>query len=336
MTPKLITSLSGIPIAFIACGSNHTFSISKSGGVYGWGKNTRGQLGVNDYDNKMYPTQLRTLRNIRVRFISCGEEFSMFLTLDGGVLTCGAGMFGQLGHGSNLNEILPRQVVELMGSTITQISCGAQHSLTLVPSRGRVYGFGIGGSGQLGLRKPINANTPQVVLGPWVSPGGMPVVPSQEQTNKVIRRIFAGGNHSFVSVTNQEDKIPPYDCREYEENTQILVISYDAIKDFQKLGYDETVDQDVLSYIETTFKSLSCFNGSFLLPDEQHYYCSSKHHGVDIEMAEKTFSVIGAFENNSIKELVSYFVTNRKLKLTIKLFILRFFPQKIKDLEQHC
>lgn len=40
---------------------------------------------------------------------------------DGGVFTCGAGMYGQLGHGNNSNEILPRQVMELMGSTVTQV-----------------------------------------------------------------------------------------------------------------------------------------------------------------------------------------------------------------------
>lgn len=36
--PKVVTSLKGVPIAFIACGSNHTFAISKSGAVFGWGK----------------------------------------------------------------------------------------------------------------------------------------------------------------------------------------------------------------------------------------------------------------------------------------------------------
>lgn len=37
------------------------------------------------------------------------------------MFSCGAGMYGQLGHGNNSNEILPRQIMELMGSTVTQV-----------------------------------------------------------------------------------------------------------------------------------------------------------------------------------------------------------------------
>ncbi|XP_074030404.1 HECT and RLD domain containing E3 ubiquitin ligase 4 isoform X3 [Leptinotarsa decemlineata] len=306
--PTVVKSLNGLPVAFIACGANHTFAVSKSGAVYGWGKNRRGQLGLNDTDNKVFPTQLRTLRAIRVRYISCGEEFSIFLTLDGGVFTCGAGMFGQLGHGTNFNEILPRQVIELMGSTITQVASGRQHSLALVPSRGRVYSFGIGGSGQLGLRKATSASTPQVVLGPWVSPSGMSLVPtSSDIKNLVIQRIYAGGDHCFVSVIKQESKVPPYDCREIDPQTQILSISYDYIKNLLRIPCDNPVDQDVLTYLETVFKSLSCINGSFLLDDDRHYYCSSKHHGVDIAVAEATFSLIGRIENKSITELTAFY-----------------------------
>lgn len=313
--PKVVQSLLGIPLAFIATGSNHSFCISKSGGVYGWGKNTRGQLGLNDTENKKFPTQLRTLRNIRVRYIACGEEFSMFLTLDGGVFTCGAGMYGQLGHGTQSNEILPRQVVELMGSTITQIACGRQHSLALVPSRGRVYSFGIGGSGQLGLRKATSASTPQVVLGPWVSPSGASVVPTKATTkNMIIHRIFSGGDHCLVTVTAQEDRVPPYDCREYNPQTQICTLTHELIRSLLHVTNDEPIDQDALTLLETVFKSVACLNGSFLLPEEGHYYCTSKHHGIDMGQAEETFDMIGKLEKISVKELIWTCIVDNILK----------------------
>jgi len=50
------------------------------------------------------------MRSLGIRYISCGDDFSVFLTIDGGVFTCGAGTFGQLGHGNTSNEIIPRMV----------------------------------------------------------------------------------------------------------------------------------------------------------------------------------------------------------------------------------
>lgn len=62
------------------------------------------------------------------------------------------GNFGQLGHGSKNNEVLPRMVVEIMGTTCTQIACGSRHTLTYVPSRGRIYAFGLGKNSVLSLQ----------------------------------------------------------------------------------------------------------------------------------------------------------------------------------------
>lgn len=202
----------------------------------------------------------------------------------------------------NIYFFLIIKVVELMGSTITQISCGRQHTLAFVPSRGRIYSFGLGGAGQLGGRKAINSSTPQVVLGPWISPSGTTVVPCDKYF--VIYRIFAGGDHCFATVQGQNLK-GEYDCREYPVDTQILTLSYAYLNKCLKIGPKHPIDHEMLSYLETVFKSLSCFNGSFLLENGEHYYCTSKHHGVDIQAAEKTFSLIGRFENNTIKDIVS-------------------------------
>lgn len=195
--------------------------------MFGWGKNSFGQLGINDMHSKAFPTQLKTLRSIGVRYIACGDDFSVFLTQDGGVFTCGAGMFGQLGHGGSSNEILPRMVIELMGSTVNQISCGRRHTLVLVPSRGRVYGFGFGGSGQLGTRGCTNSSVPLVVMGPWVDsigPNSVSMIEAQttdqdclnESVSMVISKIFAGGDHCFVSLVERSKSIPPDDFRFYK------------------------------------------------------------------------------------------------------------------------
>lgn len=43
---------------------------------------------------------------------------------DGGLFTFGNGSRGQLGHDSTSNEPLPRRVLELMGTEVSQIACG--------------------------------------------------------------------------------------------------------------------------------------------------------------------------------------------------------------------
>ena len=51
-----------------------------------------------------------------------------------------------------------------MGTEVSQIACGKRHTLALIPTRGRLYAFGLGGSGQLGNNTFTMATTPQVKL----------------------------------------------------------------------------------------------------------------------------------------------------------------------------
>jgi alpha-tubulin suppressor-like RCC1 family protein len=58
------------------------------GAVYGWGKNCFGQLGLSDDKDRSFPSQLKTLRSIKVKYIACGEDFSVFLTKVYNTLIC--------------------------------------------------------------------------------------------------------------------------------------------------------------------------------------------------------------------------------------------------------
>lgn len=51
--------------------------------------------------------------------------------------------------------------------------------------------------------------------------------------------------------------------------------------------------------------SLPCINGSFLLPNNKHFCCTSKHHGIDIVQAQACFSAIARVEHPSIIDIVS-------------------------------
>lgn len=72
-----------------------------------------------------------TLQSYAVRKVSAGENFSVFLTIDGDVFSCGAGNFGQLGNGSRSATSLHR----LVAAQVTQVTCGRRHMLAYIPSR---------------------------------------------------------------------------------------------------------------------------------------------------------------------------------------------------------
>lgn len=50
------------------------------GAVFGWGKNDFGQLGLNHQTNVLIPTELQSIRSVKVKYITGGEDFSVFLT----------------------------------------------------------------------------------------------------------------------------------------------------------------------------------------------------------------------------------------------------------------
>lgn len=95
--------------------------------------------------------------------VSVGHNFSVFLTRQGQVYTCGANTYGQLGHGDTLEGPTPKIVQRLVeiGSVI-QISAGPSYVLAVV-NDGRVYSFGSGSNFCLGHGEQHNEFQPRVL-----------------------------------------------------------------------------------------------------------------------------------------------------------------------------
>ncbi|XP_071808408.1 probable E3 ubiquitin-protein ligase HERC4 [Asterias amurensis] len=166
--PTELTSLHGLPVRQLACGGAHTFVVSTSGTIFGWGRNHCGQLGVSDNKDRSQPTLLKSLRSQRVKFVACGENHTAMLTADGGVFTFGAAENRQLGHSSTSNEINPRKVFELMGSEVSQIACGRHHTLAFIPRNSRILSFGLPSHKTPTNRPVFNRSTStNRVSGPW-------------------------------------------------------------------------------------------------------------------------------------------------------------------------
>lgn len=82
--------------------------------------------------------------------VAAGLNFTVFLTRQGQVYTCGSNTHGQLGHGDTLDRPTPKiiEMLEEVGSVV-QIAAGPSYVLAVTDS-GAVYSFGSGSNFCLG------------------------------------------------------------------------------------------------------------------------------------------------------------------------------------------
>uniref|UniRef100_A0A671W1B7 HECT and RLD domain containing E3 ubiquitin protein ligase 3 n=1 Tax=Sparus aurata TaxID=8175 RepID=A0A671W1B7_SPAAU len=260
LSPHPLKSLAGIPLAKITAGGDHSFALSLSGAVFGWGKNKAGQLGLNDKQDRAVPCHIKFLRSQKVVHISCGDEHTAALTKDGGLFTFGDGSWGQLGHGSTNNELLPRRVLELMGTEVSQITCGRHHTLAFVPSSGVVYAFGCNSHGQLGTGMLGDARSPYPV-----------------------KTSFLTGN--FQRIGKQKTQ----SCLIEIEYKRLLNQSYSLIFSVNYVCFMFLLCSDIIIQLSST----ACWNASFLdQSDDTHFKTNPKIPGIDLNSVRMLFATL--------------------------------------------
>jgi alpha-tubulin suppressor-like RCC1 family protein len=167
----------------IAGGGQVSAAIDKNGRVWTWGFNTSGQLGDNTRVSKRTPISILGAVKTFCR-ISAGDVHMLAIDKDGIGWSWGYGLTGRLGNASAADQCTPRRI---SGATKTfcEISAGYRHSLA-IDKNGRVWAWGDGASGRLGVNSTLTRATPVAILGAL----------------KTFCEISAGANHSAAIDKN--------------------------------------------------------------------------------------------------------------------------------------
>jgi len=167
--------------------------------------------------------------------------------------------------------VLPRKILEF-GSVVNQVACGRCHTLCVVNKK--LYSFGLGSMGQLGIPND-SQNTPALVL----------------NQNTPIFCIYAGGDQSFVVLNSSSSNgnLPPCDFQKLyaDKQKQILTITKDYVS--QMCSANEPVNQEIMEKAEILFASPACWNASFLMLDKRSGPCTWRNIGIDLNEVHLIF-----------------------------------------------
>ncbi|XP_029770419.1 secretion-regulating guanine nucleotide exchange factor isoform X2 [Suricata suricatta] len=113
----------------ITGGGGHSAIVTGEGGLFVCGLNKDGQLGLGHTEDVLYFTTCRSLLGCPVQQVACGWDFTIILTENGQVLSCGSNSFGQLGVPHGPRRCVVPQAIELLREKVVCIAAGLRHAL---------------------------------------------------------------------------------------------------------------------------------------------------------------------------------------------------------------
>ena len=132
-----------------------TLALKTNGTLWTWGKNNKGQMGVNDTIQRSSPTQVP---GTTWSAVGLYYEGSIALKTDGTLWTWGDNEYGALAQNDRTEKSSP---VQVPGTTWSKIASGYRNCFA-VKTDGTLWSWGYnqGGSGQLGLNNRTTISSP--------------------------------------------------------------------------------------------------------------------------------------------------------------------------------
>ena len=189
----------------IFCGYNHCFAIASNNIIFCWGKNNKGQLGLNEYSKEILIPKKLVLNydnESDIINIFCGKDFSIFHNTNKEILVCGNNEESQLGIKKENNKdkdcyLRPVLNEQFYNLEIIKISCGEKFCLAMIKDSItkiiNICSWGRNKEGQLGLDNDIENSRPKLV--PYIL----------EFINHYPLDISCGKNHCLVLLEKKEE-----------------------------------------------------------------------------------------------------------------------------------
>ncbi|XP_062992156.1 uncharacterized protein LOC134405027 [Elgaria multicarinata webbii] len=254
--PQHVAALDGIPLAQVAAGGAHSFALSLSGVVYGWGRNQARQLGLSQTDPKeqiFKPRSVGALKNLDVTYISCGDEHTAVLTQNGSIFTFGDNTAGQLGHSTSIQKAGP-QKVDWIDGPVSHLACGSYHTLVYISASGQLISFGRGPlqHDRNGTSDSKQDETPRINISALVSPSDLFGIQ--------IKQIFAGTYVNFARTFQTSANASK--SSHMEALPKISRMDRSLIETWISTGTEDR--HKARREIEAIFSSPPCLTASFL------------------------------------------------------------------------
>ncbi|KAH7544169.1 hypothetical protein JRO89_XS15G0120700 [Xanthoceras sorbifolium] len=174
----------------VSASQNHAAFVLQSGEVFTCGDNSSFCCGHRDTSRPIFrPRLVEALKGVPCKQVAAGLNFTVFLTRQGYVYTCGTNTHGQLGHGDNIDRPTPKSIELLEGvGSVAQIAAGPSYVLA-VTDNGAVYSFGSGSNFCLGHGEQHDEFKPRVMQ-------------TFRRKNIHVVRVSAGDEHAVALDSN--------------------------------------------------------------------------------------------------------------------------------------
>jgi alpha-tubulin suppressor-like RCC1 family protein len=153
----------GVTIAAVSAGQDHSLALSTTGVAYGWGGNTYGQAGNGCWCSS--PREVTMPEGISFSAISAGGVHSLALSTAGDAYGWGHNAWGEIGDGTTSQRNAPTAAVMPTEIRFSAISGGKDRHSLAITSTGSAYAWGRNQYGQLGDGTTTTRLTPVQVIG---------------------------------------------------------------------------------------------------------------------------------------------------------------------------